>query len=33
MSEDEFESMSERIRDHFDRVRHLLYQETDDSNA
>lgn len=33
VSEDEFESMPERISQHFDRVRDLLDQETDDSDA
>ena len=29
VSDEEFESMPERISDHFDRVRDLLEQETD----
>jgi len=33
VSEDEFESMPERISSHFDRVRNLLADETDDSDA
>jgi len=33
VSEDEYESMPERISSHFGRVRDLLEQETDDSNA
>ena len=33
VSEDEFESMPERISSHFDRVRDLLADETDDSDA
>lgn len=33
MSDEEFESMPERISQHFDRVRDLLDQETDDSDA
>ena len=33
VSDDEFESMPERISQHFDRVRDLLEQETDDSDA
>jgi hypothetical protein len=33
VSEDEFESMSERISSHFDRVRDLLGQETGDADA
>lgn len=33
VSHDEFESMPDRISDHFDRVRDLLKQEIDDSDA
>lgn len=33
VSENEFESMPERISSHFDRVRELLKQETDRSDA
>jgi hypothetical protein len=33
VSDEEFESMPERISQHFDRVRDLLDQETDDSDA
>ena len=33
VSDEEFESMPERISQHFDRVRDLLEQETDDSDA
>ena len=33
VSDEEFESMPERISSHFDRVRNLVEQETDDSNA
>ena len=33
VSEDEFESMPDRISQHFDRVRNLLEQETGDSGA
>ena len=33
VSEDEYESMPERISSHFDRVRDLLEQEADDSDA
>ena len=33
VSDEEFESMPERISSHFDRVRDLLKQETDDSDA
>ena len=33
VSEDEYESMPERISNHFDRVRDLLAEETGDSNA
>jgi hypothetical protein len=33
MTDDEFESMPDRISQHFDRVRDLLEQETDDSDA
>lgn len=33
VSDEEFDSMSERIGRHFDRVRELLERETDDSGA
>jgi hypothetical protein len=33
VSDDEFESMPERISSHFDRVRDLLAEETDDADA
>jgi len=33
VSDDEFESMPERISQHFDKVRALLEQETSDSDA
>ena len=33
VSDDEFESMPERISSHFDRVRDLLAEETEDSDA
>ena len=33
VSDEEFESMSERISSHFDQVRDLLERETDDSDA
>jgi len=33
VSDEEFESMPERISQHFDRVRKLLQQEIDDSDA
>jgi hypothetical protein len=33
VSDKEFESMPERISDHFDRVRDLLAEETSDSGA
>ena len=33
VSEDEFESMPERISQHFDRIRDLLEQETSDSDT
>ena len=33
MSDEEFESMPDRISGHFDRVRDLLGQETDNSDA
>ena len=33
VSDEEFESMPERISSHFNRVRDLLEQETDDSDA
>jgi len=33
VSEDEYESMPERISKHFDRVRDLLARETSDSDA
>ena len=33
VSEDEYESMPERISNHFDRVRDLLAEETGDSNT
>jgi len=33
VSDEEFESMPERISSHFDRVRDLVEQETDDSDA
>ena len=33
VSKDEYESMPERISDHFDRVRDLLAEETGDSSA
>jgi hypothetical protein len=33
VSDEEFESTPERISQHFDRVRGLLEQETDDSDA
>ncbi|AKH97997.1 hypothetical protein [Halanaeroarchaeum sulfurireducens] len=33
VSDDEFESMAERIAQHFDRVRDLLERATDDGDA
>ena len=33
VSEDEYESMPERISAHFDRVRDLLAEETDDADT
>ena len=33
VSEDEYESIPERISNHFDRVRDLLAEETSDSDA
>ena len=33
VSEDKYESMPERISNHFDRVRDLLAEETSDSDA
>ena len=33
VSEDEYESMPDRISQHFDRVRDLLADKTDDSDA
>jgi hypothetical protein len=33
VSDEEFESMPERISQHFDRVRDLLAEETEDSDA
>jgi hypothetical protein len=33
VSEDDYESMPERIDAHFDRVRDLLAEETDDADA
>jgi hypothetical protein len=33
VSDEEFKSMPERISSHFDRVRDLVEQETDDSDA
>ena len=33
MSDEEFESMPDRISSHFNRVRDLLEQETDDPDA
>lgn len=33
VSEDEYESMPDRISRHFDRIRELLGQETDDADA
>jgi hypothetical protein len=33
VSDDEFESMPERISDHFDLVRGLLAEETEDTDA
>ena len=33
VSDEEFKSMPERISSHFNRVRDLLEQETDDSDA
>jgi hypothetical protein len=33
VSDDEYELMSERISQHFDRVRDLLVEESDDSDA
>jgi len=33
VSDEEFESMPERISNHLDRVRDLVEQETDDSDA
>lgn len=33
VSEDEYESMPERISNHFDRVRDLLAEATSDSDA
>ena len=33
VSEDEYESMPERISDHFDQVRDLLAEETGDSDT
>ena len=33
VSEEEFESMPERVSQHFDRIRDLLEQETEDHDA